>query len=98
MTEIILMTLVVFFTRYLFLEPRLPMRLNRRLEALLQYSSFAVLPAIAAPIVLLEHGQVITSLTHPFLIPSILAILISWRTKNVVLSVGLSMTAMLFLS
>ncbi|MDF5366744.1 AzlD domain-containing protein, partial [Vibrio parahaemolyticus] len=51
MLAILLMTVLVFTSRYLFLEPKLPLRLGTRTQKVLNYASPAVLTAIWAPIV-----------------------------------------------
>ncbi|MEF1229880.1 AzlD domain-containing protein, partial [Vibrio fortis] len=48
---ILLMTAIVFVSRYLFLEPAVPLRLNASARRLLRYSGPAVLTAIWGPIV-----------------------------------------------
>ncbi|MDW2167400.1 AzlD domain-containing protein, partial [Vibrio sp. 2099] len=46
MLSILLMTLLVFTSRYLFLEPKLPLKLGTRTQKILNYASPAVLTAI----------------------------------------------------
>lgn len=89
---ILLMTVMVFSSRYLFLSPRLPLKLNADAQKLLSYSSPAVLTAIWAPIVFLQEGNLDISVHNPYLISAILAALIAWKTKNVLITAILSMT------
>jgi len=53
----------------------------------------AVLTAIIVPEVLLPSGAMDLSLANPRLIPAVLAALVAWRTKNVVLTVAAGMGA-----
>lgn len=55
MLSIFAMTALVFLSRYLFLEPKLPLRLSPTLQRLLSYSGPAVLTAIWAPIVFMPE-------------------------------------------
>lgn len=89
-----MMAAIVFFTRYFFLEPRLPFKLSDNFQRFLGYASFSILPSIAAPIVFTENGNIIARIDHPFIIAGLFAVVLSWRTKNVLLSVGTSMLIM----
>ncbi|WP_165313508.1 AzlD domain-containing protein [Vibrio ziniensis] len=96
--SILAMTCLVFLSRYLFLEPRLPLRLSPGVQKLLSYSSPAVLTAIWAPIVF-THGNTLNASAHnPYLWAAMLAGIIAWKTKNVLLTVVVSMAAFLVLN
>ncbi|UIP29731.1 AzlD domain-containing protein [Photobacterium sp. TLY01] len=89
---IIAMTLIIFASRYLFLEPRLPIKLNAQTQRFLSYSSPAVLTAIWAPIVFLpEKNTISITFSNPYLIGAVIAILIALKTKNVLLTAVISM-------
>lgn len=89
---IIAMASIIFISRYLFLEPRLPIKLNVQTQRFLNYSSPAVLTAIWAPIVFLpEENKVDITLSNPYLIGAAVAILIALKTKNVLLTAVTSM-------
>lgn len=95
--SILAMTLLVFISRYLFLEPRLPLRLKPMLQRILSYSSPAVLTAIWAPIVFIPEGELGLSYNNPYLLCAALAVgLILW-TKNVLLTTVISMGVFLIL-
>lgn len=96
--SILAMTCLVFVSRYLFLEPRLPLRLSPGLQKLLSYSSPAVLTAIWAPIVFTHDAKLNTSVQNPYLWAAILAGIIAWKTKNVLLTTVISMMAFLLLN
>ncbi|MCW8332403.1 AzlD domain-containing protein [Vibrio paucivorans] len=97
MISILAMTGLVFMSRYLFLEPKLPLRLNPQAQRLLSYSSPAVLTAIWAPIVFMPDNQLDLSVSNPFLWAALLAGLIAWKTKNVLLTTISSMVVFLIL-
>lgn len=95
---ILAMAAVIFASRYLFLEPRLPVRLNARVQRILSYSSPAVLTAIWAPIVFLPEGELAVSLANPYLIAATLAAALAWKTRNVLLTVVVSMVIFFLLN
>lgn len=97
MLSILLMTALVFTSRYLFLEPKLPVRLGARTQKILSYASPAVLTAIWAPIVFIPEGELGLSLQNPFLLAAIIAAVIAYLTKNVLLTTLVSMVAFLIL-
>ncbi len=97
MLSILLMTVLVFTSRYLFLEPKLPIRLGGRTQKILSYASPAVLTAIWAPIVFIPEGELGLSLNNPFLLAAIIAVVIAYLTKNVLLTTIVSMAAFLVL-
>ncbi|OZS42358.1 AzlD domain-containing protein [Photobacterium sanguinicancri] len=96
MLSILAMTAIVFFSRYVFLEPRVPLKLNNHALRLLSYSSPAILTAIWAPIIFLPDGELSVSVTNPYLLAAIITALLVWKTGNVLLSIILSMSAFLF--
>ncbi|MFB9135775.1 AzlD domain-containing protein [Vibrio sp. AK197] len=94
---ICLMAVIVFISRYLFLEPKLPIKLGTETHRLLNYSSPAVLSAIWAPIVFAPSGELDLSVSNPFLLGAVMAALIAWKTHNVLLTTVLSMTGFLII-
>lgn len=95
---ILAMTAVVFLSRYLFLEPKLPIKLGVRTQRLLAYSSPAVLTAIWGPIVFLPEGELMLSSDNAYLWAALLAAGLAWKTKNVLLTTVVSMGVFLFLN
>lgn len=95
--SIFAMTLLVFVSRYLFLEPRLPLKLNPQAQRLLSYSSPAVLTAIWAPIVFMPDKNLWLTPDNPYLIGAIVAAFTAWKTKNVLLTTFISMAIFLVL-
>ena len=90
-TSLLLMALLVFASRYLFLEPRLPIRLGPRVLHFLHYTSPAVLTAIWAPIVFHRDGQLDLAPDNPYLVAAIIAAILALTTRNILLTTLLSM-------
>lgn len=84
---ILALTGVVFFTRYVFLEPTLPLRLPPKLQRLLSYSSPAILTAIWAPLVFAPEHQLQLTVNNPYLIAAIVTAVITAMTKRVLLAI-----------
>ncbi|WP_299771028.1 AzlD domain-containing protein [uncultured Pseudoteredinibacter sp.] len=91
------MALLVFASRYLFLEPRLPIELGPKLRRLMGYATPAVLSAVIAPMVLSHQGELVTDWQNPYLLGAIAAVLIMLLTKNTLLSTVLSMVLFVML-
>ena len=88
---ILLMTAIVFVSRYLFLEPAVPLRLNASARRLLRYSGPAVLTAIWGPIVFAPEKELWVSAENPYLIAALVTFLLIWKTGNVLVTILLSM-------
>ena len=94
---IVLMALIVFSSRYLFLEPRLPLQLGPKMLHFLSYSMPAVLTAIFAPIIFIQQGNLAISLDNHYLLCGLLAVVLAWLTRNVLLTIVISMGLFFFL-
>ncbi|MBD1558728.1 AzlD domain-containing protein [Vibrio sp. S9_S30] len=94
---ILAMASVVFFSRYLFLEPKLPLRLNPQFHRLLSYASPAVLTAILAPIVFVQEGEIQLNVSNPYIWGALLSCFIAWKTKNVLTATLVGVCAFLIL-
>ena len=89
---ILLLALVTFSSRYLFIHPSLPIKLGGKMVSFLSYSAPAVLTAIWVPIIFIRDGVLVTSLTNPYLIAASAAILVAGKTKNIYLTLIVSMS------
>ncbi|TWX73398.1 AzlD domain-containing protein [Colwellia sp. C1TZA3] len=83
---ILLMAVITFTTRYLFIHPRLPVRLGAKMAKLLSFSAPAVLTAIWVPIIFIQQGQLSISLHNPYLIAATLAIVAAAKSKSIYLT------------
>jgi len=90
---ILAMATLVFASRYLFLEPKLPVRLSKQTLTFLSYSAPAVLTAIVAPIVFVPEGNsgLDLNLSNSYLVSAILATILAYTTRNVLLTTIASM-------
>ncbi|MEZ9233489.1 AzlD domain-containing protein [Vibrio amylolyticus] len=90
--SILAMTVIVFLSRYLFLEPALPLKLSYEVKRFLKFSSPAILTAILAPIMTLDsNSHELLPLPNPYLVSAGLAVLLAWKTGNVLLTTVVSM-------
>tara|TARA_R110002124_G_scaffold61161_3_gene167623 strand:+ start:14583 stop:14876 length:294 start_codon:yes stop_codon:yes gene_type:complete len=80
------MALITFTTRYLFIHPRLPVRLGAKVAKLLSFSAPAVLTAIWVPIIFVQQGQLNMSLQNPYLIAATFAVLTAAKSKSIYLT------------
>ena len=77
---------VVFASRYIFLEPRLPIKLGRRTQRFLSFTAPAVMTAIWAPIVFIHNEQLTLLLFNPYLIGAFVTAFVAFKTKRALLS------------
>ncbi|WP_198782959.1 AzlD domain-containing protein [Shewanella putrefaciens] len=91
------MAAVVFISRHLLLEPKLPLRLSKGTQTFLSYSAPAVLTAIFAPIVFVQEGQLGLSLDNSYLICAVVATILALVTRNTLLTTVLSMGLFFFI-
>ncbi|TKY83424.1 AzlD domain-containing protein [Pectobacterium polonicum] len=84
---------IVFFNRYIFLEPAVPVKIPVLLHRALKYSAPCLLTAICGPIILMEHGVIRTFPDNPYFLGAIVSIVISFFIRNIVAAVLLSMLA-----
>lgn len=61
----------------------------------LRYVPLAVLSAIIAPIILLSEGRLAIQLDNAPLLASLVAILVSWRTRSLLVTIVLGMLVFL---
>ncbi|WP_206484154.1 AzlD domain-containing protein [Thalassotalea sp. G2M2-11] len=86
LVTIMLMALISFTTRYLFIHPKLPIRLGAKMVSFLSFSAPAVLTAIWLPIILIQDNQLALSVTNPYLIAATIALLVAAKTKSIYLT------------
>ncbi|WP_076417614.1 AzlD domain-containing protein [Colwellia sp. UCD-KL20] len=92
-----LMTLIIFISRYLFLEPKLPLKLNKSTLQFLSYAAPAVLTAIIAPLVFVKEHALHISIHNSYLVGAIIACLLAYFTRNTLLTVIVSMGVFFFI-
>ena len=94
---IALLACITFFSRYLFLHPKLPLRIGAKVTHLLSFSAPAVLTAIWVPIIFIKDNNFNTSLTNPYLLAATVAVIASYKSKNIYLTLGTSITVFIML-
>lgn len=85
------MAALVFLNRYLFLEPRLPLRLGRNLRTFLEFAVPGMLTAICGPILLSGEQSLTATLVDPYLLAGLAAVGLMLWTRRVLTTVILSM-------
>jgi len=85
------MAVVTYATRYPLLAWFSQRPLPERFKTALAYVPAAVLTAIIVPAMLAPTGQISISLSNSALAASLAAVLISWRTKNLLATIVFGM-------
>lgn len=96
--EIILilgMLAVTFSVRYIPLVLVGRIELPKRVFRALRYVPVAVLTAISVPAALMPQGDVDFRLSNAYLYAAIIAVLIAWRTKNLLITIAGGMVVFL---
>ena len=98
MNELLLiigMTAVTFGVRYPVLALVGRLQLPYRVIRALRYVPVAVLTAITVPAMLMPDGEIALRPENAYLVAGIVAVLVSWRTKNLLLTILIGMGAFL---
>ncbi|MGF1773191.1 AzlD domain-containing protein [Vibrio maritimus] len=95
---IVVLTAIVFLSRYLFLEPKVPLRISSSAQRFLAYASPAVLTAIWGPIVFLPHGELALEDNLPYLLAATFAIVLARIIKDVLITTIVSILVFLVLN
>ena len=85
------MAVLVFCNRYLFLDPRLPLRLGRNLRTFLEFAVPGMLTAICGPILFSGEMSLAATLVDPYLLAALTAVGLMLWTRRVLTTVILSM-------
>lgn len=88
------MALVTFGVRYPVLALVGRLQLPEMVLKALRYVPSAVLTAIIVPMITLKDGVFDLRLGNSYLVAGIIAALIAWRTKNLLLTIVLGMAAL----
>ncbi|PTT56360.1 AzlD domain-containing protein [Aeromonas sp. HMWF014] len=90
---ILALATIVFFNRYIFLEPNVPLKIPNLVNRALKYSAPCLMTAICGPIILMEHGAIREFPNTPYFLGALISIVISFYIKNIVSAVLLSLAA-----
>ncbi len=91
------MALITFGIRYPMLVLVGRVQLPESVINALKFVPVAVLTAICVPAVLLPKGELWIAPNNPWLLAGIVTILVSWRTKNLLLTIVVGMGSYLLL-
>lgn len=94
---IFLMMVVTFGVRYPVLALVGRIDLPGPLKRALQFVPVAVLSALCAPMVLLPDGQWNVSFTNAYLVASVFAILVAWKSRHLLLTIIVGLAVFGFL-
>ncbi len=89
------MFVVTYLARYPLLVLVGRIQLPDSLSRALRYVPVAVLTAICAPVILMPKDTLDLRVQNAGLIAGLVAILIAWRTKNLLLTIGVGMAVFL---
>lgn len=90
-TYILILAAIVFFNRYLFLEPRVDIKFPHFFEKMLKYSAPCLLTAICAPIIFYQDDAFRAFVNNPYLYGAIFCVLMILWLKKMLLSIILSL-------
>ncbi|MEC5343622.1 AzlD domain-containing protein [Brenneria populi] len=82
---------IVFFNRYIFLEPRTPVRLPGWVREALKYSAPCLLSAICGPVILLAQGELRPFPDNPYFWGAIFSAIIAFFIRSMVICVLISL-------
>jgi branched-subunit amino acid transport protein len=88
--------LMTFATRLSFILLLERLQLPAWFQRSLRFVPLAVLSAIVLPELVNPNGALDLSLRNPQLISGLLAVVVAWRTRNVILTILLGMAALVF--
>jgi len=93
MSWLLLFTLagVVFFNRYVFLEPRLPVRLPACINQALKYAAPCLLTSICGPIIVAQDGVLRAFPDNSYFWGTVFSVMFALFIRNTVAVVILSM-------
>jgi len=94
---IFLLACITFLTRYLFLHPKLPLRIGPKMESFLSYSAPAVLTAIWVPIIFVKDNNLDISFTNPYLLAATVAVIVSKKTNSIYFTLAASVSVFVLL-
>lgn len=90
---IIMLAIIIFLNRYVFLEPKVSVRLPKFIERMLSFSAPCLLSVICVPIIFFDHdGQLRDLSTNAYLYAAIFSALLMFKVKNVLWNMVCSVT------
>lgn len=90
-TYIFILAAIVFFNRYLFLEPKVDVKFPHFFEKMLKYSAPCLLTAICAPIIFYQDDTFRAFANNPYLYGAIFCVFMILWLRKTLLSIILSL-------
>lgn len=94
---LLLLACIVFFNRYIFLEPRFPIKIPDWFERALHYSAPCILSSICIPIILMDGESFRNSMLNPYFIATLLTIVATYLIRHTLLTILMSLSSFYFL-
>ena len=94
---LLLLACIVFFNRYIFLEPRFPIKIPDWFERALHYSAPCILSSICIPIILIDGESFRNSMLNPYFIATLLTIVAAYLIRHTLLTILMSLSSFYFL-
>ncbi len=88
---LVLMALTTFAFRYAFFTGYLSLEIGPRLRRFLGFSAPCVLTAMAAPILVMPHGELVRTIADPYLLGGLSAIGLGLVTRHMLPTVVISL-------
>lgn len=85
------LALIVFINRYVFLEPKVAIRLPVFFQQMLQYSAPCLLVAICAPIVFFQGDQLRVNIFDPYILSAVLCVILALLNQQILLNLSLAL-------
>lgn len=82
------MALVTFFTRFFLIGLSRKFRFSDFWLSWLRYIPIAVLTTLIIPAILMPRGQLDVSFKNDHLIAGVIAVVLAYKTRNVILTIG----------
>ena len=94
---LLLLACIVFFNRYIFLEPRFPIKIPDWFERALHYSAPCILSSICIPIILMDGESFRNSMLNPYFIATLLTVVAAYLIRHTLLTILMSLSSFYFL-
>ncbi|MGB0359859.1 MAG: AzlD domain-containing protein [Endozoicomonas sp.] len=88
---------LVFGSRFLLMEPWLPLKLSENIQQVLSFSAPAVLTAIATPIIFFPNLSLDLGIDNDYLVAAIAVAFLAKITGNTLITIVIGMVCFLFL-
>lgn len=95
-TFMLLLAGIVFLNRYIFLEPRFPIKIPDWLNRALRYSAPCILSSICVPIILMDNHVFREHIINPYFIATLITILVAYVIRHTLATICISLSSFIF--